>query len=175
MSDQAKWLLSGATILLTVTISLCSDPAGANVAPPATPVYQQRVYVVRDGPVPTPEPVVEAAIAWPEQLNEAQARHALTITGWPLELHEDALKVFCGWNNFRFPNGESNCSPGAVGDSGNSLGFAQLNAATWAPYCGLAREELMELEKNLTCAYQVYLYDIAKGYQPWNQWSVKPW
>ena len=110
------------------------------------------------------------------QLTEAQARGALAVTGWPMDLHDQAVSVFCGIGNLRWPSGESNCSPHAVGDGGNSLGFAMLNWATWAPYCGVTAEALLaDLHVNLACAYQVYLYDINRGYQPWNQWQVKPW
>ena len=120
---------------------------------------------------PPPYAVLDTSV----QLTEAQAREALTATGWPGELHTQALAVFCGIGNARFPSGESNCSPHAMGDGGNSLGFAQLNAATWAPYCGVTPEMLMDLHVNLACAYQVYLYDIGRGHAPWSQWSVKPW
>jgi hypothetical protein len=109
------------------------------------------------------------------QLTEAEAIAVLEAAGWPTELIPQALAVFCGiGNQSGFPRGESGCSPGAVGDSGRSLGFAQLNGATWAPYCGITEEMLMDVLENARCAWQVYNYDLSRGQAAWTQWTVKP-
>lgn len=121
--------------------------------------------------------LVEAATVSSQggQLSEAEMRALLAEAGWEDALIPEALAVFCGINNRSgFPRGESGCSPGAVGDSGNSLGLAQLNGDTWAPYCGVPRAALIDALTNLQCARKVYQYDIDRAYGAWNQWTVKP-
>lgn len=99
------------------------------------------------------------------QLSQQEMRFALAMAGWPEELHEQALSV--SWQ-------ESRWSPEAVGDGGRSLGLFQLNAATWAPYCGVPAEWLLEPLTNAWCALRVYEYEQARGYPAWSNWSVKP-
>lgn len=89
----------------------------------------------------------------------------LRQAGWPDHLIPEALRVV---------QGESGRSPGAIGDGGRSLGLFQLNAATWAPYCGVTPDHLLDPLWNAWCAYKVYLYDLGRGNPPWRQWSVKP-
>lgn len=122
---------------------------------------------------------VEAATlrtaAYGGSLSEDEATAILETAGWPAELIPQALAVFCGINNQSgFPNGESRCQPGAVGDGGNSLGWAQLNGATWAPYCGITQEQLLDAQENAHCSWKVFNYDLDRGQAPWTQWSVKP-
>lgn len=108
-------------------------------------------------------------------LTEGEIRAALGLTGWDGVDLEEAVRVFCGFGNRSgFLSGESRCSPFAVGDSGRSLGIAQLNGATWAPYCGVTVEALMDFMENLRCARKVFQYDIDRGQPRWTQWSVKP-
>lgn len=126
---------------------------------------------------PTPEPTrtqLPEISSVSTALTEAQMRAVLAQT-WPVELHGQALAVACGVGNVRWPAGESTCLPGAIGDQGRSFGLFQLNWATWAPYCGMSPETLLDAVGNAACAYQVYLYDIERGHDPWGQWSVKPW
>ena len=139
---------------------------GSSPSLPAT--LSAGAAAVESFPSPTPAPLKET----PATLN---IRDVLLEAGWPVELHDQALAVFCGIGNRRWPNGESNCNPAAIGDNGASLGFAQLNAATWAPYCGVSPEALLDLFTNVACAWKVYQYDIGRGQAPWTQWSVKPW
>ena len=101
-------------------------------------------------------------------------RDVLAAAGWPAELHDQALSVACGIGNRRYTSGESGCRPGAVGDSGRSLGLFQLNGATWGRYCGVSQDALLDAVVNASCAYRVYLYDVDRGQPAWTQWSVKP-
>lgn len=137
-------------------------------APEPEPVQQAMVVAE---PVRTPLPAISSVST---ALSEEQMRGILAAT-WPIELHGQALAVACGIGNARWPSGESGCRPGAIGDQGRSWGLFQLNVATWAPYCGVSPETLLDAMGNASCAYQVYLYDIERGHEPWQQWSVKPW
>jgi hypothetical protein len=141
--------------------------------PTAMVAAQERSSVVEqrtpNAPVGGSNPSVPAT-----QLSDAEIRALLSATGWDGALLEEAVRVFCGYGNARFPNGESRCIPSASGDRGNSLGLAQLNGATWAPYCGVTQAALFDAETNLWCARKVYQYDIDRGHAPWAQWSVKP-
>jgi hypothetical protein len=141
--------------------------------PTAMVAAQERSSVVEqrtpNAPVGGSRPPVPAT-----QLSDAEIRALLSATGWDGALLEEAVRVFCGYGNERWPNGESRCIPSASGDRGNSLGLAQLNGATWAPYCGVTQAALFDAETNLWCARKVYQYDIDRGHAPWAQWSVKP-
>jgi hypothetical protein len=150
-----------------------SGPQPLPPVPTAMVAAQERSSVVEppspNAPVGGSNPSVPAT-----QLSDAEIRALLSATGWDGALLEEAVRVFCGYGNARFPNGESRCIPSASGDRGNSLGLAQLNGATWAPYCGVTQAALFDAETNLWCARKVYQYDIDRGHAPWAQWSVKP-
>jgi len=89
-------------------------------------------------------------------------RQVLYSSGWPEELLSQALAVsYC----------ESKWSPGASGDSGRSLGLFQLNIATWFPYAGEDPALWADPLVNARVALKTYGYDIARGYEPWRQWS----
>ena len=161
-----------------------TSPAGIGGVSLAPPVSYTEVPVVETRPHETgpQEPlnftlptnvdhdgaIVEAASARVRQLggvlSEAEMRAVLTVAGWPEVLHSEALAVAYG---------ESRWSPYAVSDSGQSLGFFQLNGVTWSRYCGVSPEALFDVLVNAKCAYQVYLYDISRGQRPWQQWSVR--
>lgn len=97
-------------------------------------------------------------------LTEAEARAVLTVAGWPAELHEQALAV--SWC-------ESKWSPHAVGDGGNSLGWFQLNVATWFGYAGEDPALWADPVVNARVAWATYQYDLSRGYQAWAQWSCR--
>lgn len=73
---------------------------------------------------PAPMAGVAYAAQASESLTEADMRAILTATGWPVELHDQALTI--AWC-------ESKYSPGAVGDGGNSLGLWQIWYGWFAP------------------------------------------
>ena len=129
--------------------------------------------------IPTPPALPpdkpQAIVVVVGQLGDAEVRALLSATGWEGAILEEAVRVFCGYGNSRFPSGESRCIPSAIGDRGNSLGLAQLNGATWAPYCGVTQAALFDAETNLRCARAVYQYDLDRGHAPWTQWTIKPW
>lgn len=154
-----------------------SVPEARAETPQPLPIYfPPTLYPMKENLQPTP--TIERFEAKPliaGQLTEAEMRVLLAEAGWEDALIPEALAVFCGINNRSgHPRGESGCNPGAVGDSGNSLGLGQLNGDTWAPYCGVPREALMDALTNLRCARKVYQYDIDRGYARWKQWTVKP-
>lgn len=68
---------------------------------------------------------------------------------------------------------ESHHSPGAVGDSGNSLGWFQL-AHLWFGYAGEDVEQWADPATNLRTALAVIRYDLERGYPPFKQWSCQP-
>lgn len=124
---------------------------------------------MRDHPG-TPEALVVAAAtgrvrALGGSLSEAEMRAILTVAGWPVELHDAALRV--AWC-------ESKWSPYAVGDGGHSLGAFQLNKDTWFSYAGEDPAQWADPLTNARVAWATYQYDIARGYTPFNQWSCKP-
>ena len=91
-------------------------------------------------------------------------RALLSATGWPEELHGEALAVsYC----------ESKFSPEAKGDSGQSLGLFQLNVL-WFSYAGEDSAKWTDPAVNARTALATYRYDIAKGQAPWMQWGCKP-
>lgn len=109
---------------------------------------------------------VAAHAATRDVLTEPEMLALLHAEGWPIHLIQAAMRV--AW-------GESRWSPGAVGDGGRSLGLFQLNAATWAPYCGITADSLLDAATNARCAWQVYQYDVARHEgDGWYAWSVKP-
>lgn len=113
-------------------------------------------------------------IEWPAQLSREELERVYELAGVPVEWREEASAVACGHGNVRFPSGESNCRPMAVGDAGNSLGLFQLNAETWAPYCGVAADELFDPVINARCAVSILRYEERRGYDRWSNWTVKP-
>lgn len=118
--------------------------------------------------------VFAAAAEWPAQLSREELERVYELAGVPVEWREEASAVACGHGNVRFPSGESNCRPMAVGDAGNSLGLFQLNAETWAPYCGVAADELFDPVINARCAVSILRYEERRGYDRWSNWTVKP-
>lgn len=108
-------------------------------------------------------PAIDAA------LSEAQMREVLTEAGWPLDLHEQALRV--AW-------GESRWRPAAT--NGVMLGLFQISDAQrgwpgWWQHYGFDSARYAEPVENARLAWLVYQYDIARGQAPWSQWEVKPW
>ena len=99
------------------------------------------------------------------QLTEAEMRALLAEAGWPESLIPQALAV--SWC-------ESKWSPGAIGDSGRSVGLFQVNAATWFPYAGEDASQWADPLVNARVAWRTYQYDIGRGYESWRQWSCKP-
>lgn len=75
-------------------------------------------------PAPAPTAGVAYAAQASESLTEADMRAILTATGWPVELHDQALTI--AWCESRY-------RPGAVGDGGNSLGLWQIWYGWFAP------------------------------------------
>lgn len=114
---------------------------------------------------PAPTAGVAYAAQASESLTEADMRAILTATGWPVELHDQALTI--AWCESRY-------RPGAVGDGGNSLGLFQLNKDTWFTYAGEDPEQWADPLVNARVAWATYQYDIGRGYVPWKQWSCKP-
>lgn len=115
-------------------------------------------------PAPTPTTGVAYAAQASESLTEADMRAILTATGWPVELHDQALSV--SWCESKWSS--------AVGDGGNSLGIFQVNKDTWFTYAGEDPEQWADPLVNARVAWATYQYDIGRGYVPWKQWSCKP-
>ena len=95
-------------------------------------------------------------------------RALLAQAGWlPGRDLEEALIV---------SRGESvGWQPNARGDSGRAVGLFQIHADPWARWCGVAPDALLDPLVNASCARKMfYEYDLARGYERWTQWSVKP-
>lgn len=123
----------------------------------------------RDHPGTSESIVVAAATgrvrALGGSLTEVEMRAVLTEAGWPVELHDEALRV--AWC-------ESKWRSSAVGDGGNSLGIFQLNKDTWFTYAGEDPAQWADPLVNARVAWAVMGYDRGRGYERWRQWSCKP-
>ena len=111
--------------------------------------------------------VVEAASVRVRQLGGvltiSEAEAALRLAGWPTEMIPAAMAVaYC----------ESKHSPYASGDSGNSLGWFQLNRM-WFGYAGEDASMWADPVTNARTALAVYRYEQARGYQPFANWSCR--
>lgn len=117
--------------------------------------------------VPLAQVVVERAqrriAARGGQLDRAELDAALALAGWPEEAREEAAKV--AWC-------ESRWSPRAVGDAGSSLGLFQLWSG-WFDWAGVAVENWHDPVVNALVARLVYERDVARGRDPWSQWSCR--
>ena len=130
--------------------------------PPADPPYPifLPTHVDHDGAVVEAASVRVRALGG--TLTEAEAIAVLKVAGWPDALIPQALAV--AWC-------ESKWSPYALGDSGRSAGWFQLNIATWFQYAGEDAEHWADPVTNARVALATYRYDIGRGYRPWTQWS----
>ena len=87
-------------------------------------------------------------------------------TGWPKELHSDALIV---------SSGESGWEYWLTSYNGCCLGLFQINVDPWLEYCGLQeREELFDPETNARCALEIIRYEESRGEDLWYNWCVRP-
>lgn len=96
-------------------------------------------------PAPAPTTGVAYAAQASESLTEADMRAILTATGWPVELHDQALTI--AWCESRY-------RPGAVGDGGNSLGLWQLWTG-WFAAAGYSVEQAYDPVVNSRVALYV--------------------
>ena len=98
------------------------------------------------------------------QLDSDQIRQLLAEVGTPPEWIEPFVAI--AWC-------ESKYSPGAVGDSGRSLGMWQL-AHLWFAHAGEDITRWADPDVNARVALSVARYSIARGRSPWEQWSCQP-
>jgi len=111
-------------------------------------------------------------VEWPESLTAEQLDHVYDLADVPHEWRADLAAIaVC----------ESKLSPGAIGDSGNSLGLHQLDWQTWFAHAlGLGivveseREQWADPVVNSRVALGVIRYDVARGYAPFLQWTCQP-
>jgi hypothetical protein len=119
----------------------CGAPAELPITPGIVTATPAPAWVTAPLDIdPQPE-----ATPWPAQLTEAQMREVLRLAGWPDELVNEALAV--SWC-------ESRWSPGAVGDSGRSVGLFQLWTG-WFPAVGLPLERWDDPVVNAAAALRV--------------------
>lgn len=102
------------------------------VAPLPEPTEEVVAQSVEATPVPIPTPV--PASSSPGQLSESEMRALYAEAGVPPEWVEPMLIIARCESNFR---------PGAIGDSGNSLGLHQLWRG-WAHAAGYVPDDLMD-------------------------------
>ena len=137
-----------------------SNPSSpANLSDPPYPIFLP-THVDHDGAVVEAASVRVRALGGTLTTEEAIA--VLKVAGWPDALIPQALAV--AWC-------ESKWSPYALGDSGRSAGWFQLNIATWFQYAGEDAEHWADPVTNARVALATYRYDIGRGYRPWTQWS----
>lgn len=96
---------------------------------------------------------------------EAALRETLTEAGWPVELHDEALRV--AWC-------ESRWETDALGIGGTARGLFQIHLSPWFPYAGEPAESWADPLVNARVGWAVYQYDISRGQPAWTQWTCKP-
>ena len=95
-------------------------------------------------------------------LSDAETRQVLTAAGWPVELHDQAMRVI---------DCESSFSPAATNVI--SWGLFQL-VPLWFSYAGESFELWYDEYVNARVAWAAYQYDIGRGQAQWAQWQCKP-
>jgi len=101
------------------------------------------------------------------QLTEQEAKTILHISGWPMEIHEQALQVMAC---------ESSLISNRVGDNGNSIGLFQIQwtPSTWIGWRSypqiryLKNRNIIEPVINAQAALVIY-----KNFG-WEPWTCKP-
>ena len=118
-------------------------------------------------PVRTPLPAISSTPLY--ALSEAEMRDVLTAAGWPVELHDAALRV--AWC-------ESNYRPAATGDHGLALGLFQIHIRSswqgWWEAFGFDQTRYAEPVYNAQLAWRIYQYEQERGYPPFANWSCRP-
>lgn len=116
-------------------------------------------------PEPTATPEAEPQRApWPSQLTRDELMEAYELANVPTEWRDSLASI--AWC-------ESRWSPGARGDSGNSLGMHQLWRG-WFTYGGLDPEQWADPVVNAQTAVVAIRYDLDHGYPAFAQWSCQP-
>lgn len=134
----------------------------SNESGPQEPSHLDLYFPAYVAPVASVSLVQAASVSG--QLTEEQAIAVLQAAQWPTELIPQALAV--AWC-------ESKWSPGARGDSGRSVGWFQLNLATWFPYAGEDPSMWADPLVNARVAWATYNYDLSRGQPAWWQWSCR--
>jgi hypothetical protein len=128
--------------------------------------------VAGDGVVASPAAVAPAPSGWP--LSRDEMLSVLVTAGWPEEWLGEALSVACGFDNPRYPSGESGCHPGLRGDGGRSLGLFQIQPRYWSERCGAGEAELLLPLPNAACALIIVRDNEKAGRPRWTYWSIRP-
>ena len=116
--------------------------------------------------------VAPAPSGWP--LSRDEMLSVLRTAGWPEEWLWEALSVACGFDNPRYPSGESGCHPGLRGDGGRSLGLFQIQPRYWSERCGAGEVELLLPLPNAACALIIVRDNEKAGRPRWTYWSIRP-
>lgn len=99
-----------------------------------------------------------------EQLSEAEVRGVLLAAGWrEPELSQAVAVAWC----------ESRWRPGAIGDSGRSLGLMQLWVG-WFDWAGVPLALWSDPQQNAEVAHLVWARDLGRGGDGWRNWSCQP-
>lgn len=106
----------------------------------------------------------------PEQLTEAEVRQVLADAGTPIEWVDALVRI--SWC-------ESRWSPGALGDSGNSVGMWQIGRSRpgwqgWFLYFGEDESRALDPHVNARVAVAIARYSVTRGQSPFAQWSCQP-
>lgn len=124
-----------------------------------------------------PDATVSAAAASREtrslpvsQLSADTVRQLLVDAGAEPEWIEHLIRI--AWC-------ESKYSPGAVGDSGNSVGLFQIGKSRpgwqgWFLYFGIDEATAYDPVVNAQVAVLIVRYSVERGQDPFSAWSCKP-
>lgn len=147
-------------------VPTASPPAALPTPEPTTPTTPTPVTTSTPTPAPAPQATVYAAAV------PGNAEGWLAAADVPPSLRPAFAAIGAC---------ESHHNPAAVGDSGNSLGWLQINWRTWFPYA-LSRGLVSAEDKdrwddpvvNARVGYSVVLYSIDRGQAPFSQWTCQP-
>lgn len=100
-----------------------------------------------------------------EQFSENEIEDILLLAGWSGDRLEEAKII--SWS-------ESNwiCSPHRAGDGGASRCLFQVNQWTWAPYVGVAYEDLDSPLYNAVAARLICERALDRREDCWSQWTT---
>ena len=98
-----------------------------------------------------------------EQITAQEAKHILSVAGWPNETHQEALNVM--WC-------ESRRMPNSVGDNGNSIGLFQIQwtPKTWVGWQSYPKMEHLrnkDIGSPITNAQAALVIYNNFGWEPW--------
>lgn len=151
--------------LMVATIVL---PASARPGPPAYKHHEESGAVHMEFWLATTDLAeVPSRFLVPstEQFTEDEMTELLSLAGWSGDRLEEARTI--AWYESDWI-----CSPARAGDGGASRCLFQINQWTWAPYIGVAYDDLDSPLYNAVAARLICERALSRGEDCWSQWTT---